>query len=310
VSVESGDKTKGEMMIIKIFLFSILGLLSHPIFADAERIVVSGGSITEIVYALGQQDKIVGLDSTSVFPASATTKPQIGYVRRIGVEGVLALQPDLLIGEADTGPEKSLKQLQDMGVKTVILSAEDNFEHIEEKVIKVAKLLGAQQQAAPILVDIKHQRTVLDGILATRDKPAPKVLFVLSARSGQPLAAGTGTSADQVITAAGGLNVTANFAGWKPLSVESAAELNPDIIVMMGNHGSNNSDNLAKLPHFQFSNAIKNQQVFTFDGAYLLGMGPRTPQAVVELASLFYLNGQLPQGYQFSHAKTAQSASL
>lgn len=297
-------------MIKKAFLFLLLSVLSFFSHADVARIVVSGGSITEIVYALGQQDKIVGLDSTSTFPAIATEKPQIGYVRRIAVEGVLALQPDLLLGEADTGPEKSLKQLQDMGLKTVIFSQEDDFHRIEDKVKKVAELLGAQTQAEVILADIAHHKAALRSILAQRSEPAPKVLFVLAARSGQPLAAGAGTSADQVITAAGGVNLTTTFEGWKPLSVEAAAELNPDVILMMGTHGGNNTEKLAKLPHFQFSNAVKNQRVYTFDGGYLLGMGPRTPQAVVELASLFYLNGQLPQGYQFSHAKTAQPVSL
>ena len=297
-------------MIKRLFFVFLVGFYSHLNAAEVNRIVVSGGSITEIVYALGQQEKLVGVDSTSTFPAVATQLAQIGYVRRIGVEGVLALQPDLLLGEADTGPEKSLQQLQDLGLQTVIFSKEDDFYHIEKKVSKVASLLGVTERATPILKDIEYQRTMLSRIVDEQGGEQPNVLFVLSARTGQPLAAGAGTSADQVIQAAGGKNVTATFKGWKPLSVEAAAELNPDVIIMMGHQGKNNTQELAKLPHFQFSNAVKNQRVHTFDGGYLLGMGPRTPQAVVELASLLHRNGQLPAGYQFSHAKTAQSAGL
>ena len=297
-------------MINKLFFVFIVGLYSHLSVAEVNRIVVSGGSITEIVYALGQQEKLVGVDSTSTFPAVASQLAQIGYVRRIGVEGVLALQPDLLLGEADTGPAKSLQQLQDLGLQTVIFSKEDDFYHIENKVSKVASLLGVESRAESILMDIKYQRSVLKRIVSDHADAKPNVLFVLSARTGQPLAAGAGTSADQVIQAAGGKNVTATFSGWKPLSVEAAAELNPDVIIMMGHQGKNNTQELAKLPHFQFSNAVKNQRVHTFDGGYLLGMGPRTPQAVVELATVLHLKGQLPAGYQFSHAKTAQSAAL
>ncbi|TMO95144.1 hemin ABC transporter substrate-binding protein, partial [Pseudoalteromonas sp. S3178] len=100
----------------------LLTSLLQPTYADqgAKNIVVSGGSITEIIYALGEENRIVGVDSTSVFPVAATDKPQIGYVRKINVEGILSLSPDLLLGEADTGPDKVLKQLQDTGLPTYI----------------------------------------------------------------------------------------------------------------------------------------------------------------------------------------------
>ncbi|MBQ4860547.1 ABC transporter substrate-binding protein [Pseudoalteromonas sp. MMG013] len=273
-----------------------------------QRVVVSGGSITEIIYALGEQDRIIGVDSTSVFPAIATKKAQVGYVRNINVEGVLSLNPDLLLGEADTGPDKVVKQLQDTGLKTHIFSNNDNFHGIETKISQIAKLLNVEQKGQMLNTYIQADRQALKHILS-QTQLKPNVLFVLSLKAGQPLVSGAGTSAHEVITAAGGHNIAgAHFTGWKPLSTESAMAMNPDIIVTMGRHGANKSIDVSKITHFKYSNAVKNKQVFTFDGSYLLGMSPRTPQAVVELAKAIHANVTYPAGYQLRAAQTSHNS--
>lgn len=76
--------------------------------ADTTRIVVSGGSLTEIIYRLGAEANIVGVDRTSNFPPAALELPQIGYVRALSAEGVLSQEPTLLLGEDDIAHRKSL----------------------------------------------------------------------------------------------------------------------------------------------------------------------------------------------------------
>ncbi|CAM3608313.1 heme/hemin ABC transporter substrate-binding protein [Pseudoalteromonas maricaloris] len=299
-----------KAQITTLLTSSLLLLTSvlQPTYADqgAKNIVVSGGSITEIIYALGEENRIVGVDSTSVFPVAATDKPQIGYVRKINVEGILSLNPDLLLGEADTGPDKVLKQLQDTGLPTYIFSDNDNLAGVEEKITTIAELLAVKDKGQALVEYIQADRKALTHVLKQVNNK-PKVLFVLSLRSGQPIVAGAGNSADEVINAAGGVNVAAqHFDGWKPLATEAAIAMDPDVIISMGRHGEQKAMDLSQVPHFKFSNAVKNNRVLLIDGTYLLGMGPRTPQAVVELSTLLHPDATLPRGYRF---RAAQSAS-
>lgn len=289
--------------------FLITTNISQALEPTPQRVVVSGGSITEIIYALEEQDRIVGVDSTSVFPIAATLKPQIGYVRKISTEGILSLMPDLVLGEADTGPKKVVSQLQSTGVNMVILSEEDNFLTIENKINHIAKLLNVPAKGHTLANSLKADRDALRYVLSQSDYK-PRVLFVLSVRSGQPIVAGAHTSANELINAAGGINIAEkHLDNWKPLSSEAALAFNPDAIITMGRHGDDPLTDIAKLAHFKFSNAAKNKQVYSFDGSYLLGMGPRTPQAVVELASVLHPSTQLPTGYKFRFAKTSQTTT-
>ena len=93
------------LTIAVLLLTSMQSVKAEP---APQRVVVAGGSITEIIYALGEQQRIAGVDSTSIFPLAATEKPQIGYVRKINVEGVLSLNPDLLLGKPIPVPRKWL----------------------------------------------------------------------------------------------------------------------------------------------------------------------------------------------------------
>ncbi len=276
-------------------------LLSKISYANTEdmRIVVSGGSITEIIYALGEQDKIVGVDSTSIYPIEAKQKPQVGYVRRIGSEGVLSLNPTLLLGEADTGPPKVLAQLQQTGLANYIFSKEDNYLGIEAKIRKIASLLNVEEKGEQLVNQVERDREALNFVLKQKQS-TPKVLFILSMRSGQPIVAGKATSANEVITAVQATNVAKQLQGWKAISTEAVLEMNPDVILMMSRHGNDPSVDIANQSHFKFTNAVKNNRVYSFDGTYLLGMNPRTPKAVIEVAKKLYPEINLPNGYSLA----------
>ena len=96
-------------------------LLACPARAQSltRRIVVAGADVTEIVFALDAQDHLVGVDQTSTWPPQAQDLPRIGYVRCLSAEGILSLDPDLLIAAHDAGPDLVLQQLQRAGVVVV-----------------------------------------------------------------------------------------------------------------------------------------------------------------------------------------------
>ena len=286
-------------LVVLILAMVIMITSQSTVDAKEMRIVVSGGSITEIIYGLGEQDKIVGVDSTSVFPEEAKQKPQVGYVRRIASEGVLSLNPTLLLGEADTGPIKVLTQLQKTGLPNYIFTEEDNYLGIEAKIRKVASLLDVPEKGEQLVSEVTRDREALEFLLKQK-KDTPKVLFILSMRSGQPIVSGRGTSAAEIISAVQAINVADELEGWKAISTEAVLEMNPDVILMMSRHGDELMNSIAKQGHFKFTNAVKNQRVYSFDGTYLLGMNPRTPKAVIELAQKLYPEVELPSGYPWS----------
>jgi len=302
-------KQRTAQACLLMCFFSMGGNAHNTSETQVQRIAVAGGSITEIIYRLGEQHRIVGVDSTSVFPEEAKNKPLIGYVRRVATEGILSLEPDLFLGEADTGPLKVIQQLQRMGLNMYLFEQQDNLAGIEDKITKIAQLLKVEKKGQALVEEIQPDRLALQHIL-TQATYQPRVLFILTARSGQTIAAGQGTSANEIIQAAGGINVTGSLKNWQPISAEVALQLNPEVILTMGARGTANAEKVKNMPHFKHSIAVKNNQVFSLDGGYLLGMGPRTPQAVVEVAMIFHSQAKLPEHYSLRYASTNQTPAV
>ncbi|MCJ9710342.1 ABC transporter substrate-binding protein, partial [Bordetella hinzii] len=100
----------------------------------AERVVTLGGSVTEIVYALGKGDMLVGDDLSSIYPDAATRLPRVGYYRSVPVEGVLALKPDLVLASDQSGPPDALKRLADVGVTVLRISDEPSVQSLETRI--------------------------------------------------------------------------------------------------------------------------------------------------------------------------------
>ncbi|WP_263530765.1 heme/hemin ABC transporter substrate-binding protein [Marinomonas sargassi] len=288
----------------------VFGFIFGSFFCNlqaSERIAVAGGSITEIIYRLGEEQRIVGVDSTSTFNNASQKHPLLGYVRNISVEGLLSLKPDLLIGESDTGPTKALEQVQAVGLETLIINEDDSISGIKDKIRQVAKQLNVEEKGEQLIqemqVDIDALAYAKQQLKSTENKP--KVLFLLALSNGAPIASGHSTSANTAIIEAGGINVLATEKGWKKLSPESALALNPDVIIVMNRH-ANILNDVAELPHFKYTAAVKNAAVYGIDGGYLLGFGPRTPQAIVELGTMIHEQFPLPANYHFRYKRNTQ----
>jgi len=101
---------------------------------DASRIIIAGGSITEIIYFIGVEDNIIGLDVTSVYPEQTKEFPSIGYVRNLSAEGVLSMNPSLVLGEDDMGPPAVIKQIMKTSVDLRIIPEQHNADGIIKKI--------------------------------------------------------------------------------------------------------------------------------------------------------------------------------
>ncbi len=249
-----------------------------------QRIVSAGGDLTEIVYALGAEDRLIGFDVTSNYPPSARDKEQIGYVRRISAEGVLALGPDLVLGAHDMGPPAAVDQLRAAGVRVELAPRGDSAKGIPEKVRFVGQLLGLTDKARQLASQIKADLS-REAARAASKQPKPRVIFVLALGEGEPMVAGVGSSAAKIIELAGGTNAVTQFKGYKPMSREAILAAQPEVLLMMdsavGRYGG--IDKILERPELALTPAGQTRRYVSMDGMLLLGFGPRTPLAIEQL---------------------------
>lgn len=258
------------------------------VFADPSRIASIGGSLTEIVYALGQQEHLVARDSTSLYPQEALKLPDVGYMRQLSPEGVLSVNPSGILALQGSGPKEAVEVLKKASVPYVEVPETFDHEGILAKIRAVGKAFGVDDKAAALAAEVDARLKAAEQLTAAV-KQRKRVLFILSMQGGKILASGGDTAADGIVKLAGGVNAIEGFTGYKQLSDEAAVTAAPDVILMMSHAGPAVSDEEL------FANAAISQtpagatrKVIRMDGGYLLGFGPRTADAVHDLAVALY----------------------
>lgn len=253
--------------------------------ADSRRVVAVGGSVTEIVYALGLEDRLVAVDSSSLYPAAVGALPNVGYMRQLSAESILALDPQLVLAIEDSGPLTALDQLRDAGVPVVQVPDSPSPRGVIEKIRIVAAALGVDEAGTRLAERVEAQLSVVEQAFGDVDE-RPRVLFLLSVGNGRiPLAAGRETSAAGIIELAGGVNVFDDFESYKPLSPEAAVAGAPDVLLITGRSLGllGGMESLLEIPEIALTPAGRNGRVVTMDSLLLLGFGPRTAEAAASL---------------------------
>ncbi|KKB09891.1 heme/hemin ABC transporter substrate-binding protein [Devosia chinhatensis] len=258
-------------------------------FADTSRLVSIGGSLTEIIYALGEDGRLVARDQTATYPEAVTALPDVGYMRQLAPEGVLSVSPTALLVLEGSGPPDALDVLSHAGVAYQTVPESYSAEGVLAKVRAVGEVLGVSDKAEALAAELETEFAALKEQNAGITEPK-SVLFILSNQGGQIQASGTGTAADGIIALAGAVNAVTDYPGYKALSEEAITEAAPDVIVMMdrgGDHGASDAE-LLEHPAIALTPAGQNKAIYRLDGAYLLGFGPRTAKAAAELSGLIY----------------------
>jgi len=260
--------------------FLCLAALTTAALADVPgRIVSVGGAATETVFALGVGGAVVGVDTSSVFPKMAQTLPQVGYQRTLSAEGILSLKPDLVILAATAGPTAAIEQLEKMGVPLLRLQEGYSIGATTARIRQIGEALGRGTEAEELCKEVEREAA---AVLPPQNPP-PRVLFVMSAGSGAPMVAGSGTAADAVIELSGGKNVGSSFGGYKQLSPEALVTLDPEIIVTTSRTMQGHAPG-ELLQGLSLTTAGKTNRLVVMDDLYLLGFGPRTGAALAEFS--------------------------
>lgn len=285
------DHLRGRAMMRAAALAHALAVVACLIAASAladagpRRVVCVGGALTEIVYALGAGDRLVAVDSTSVYPAEASALPQVGYQRTLSAEGILAQTPDLLIATADAGPPTVLRQIRDAGVPVESVPVGYSPQAVDDKVRRVAAALGLAAQGEALRKRVAEGWRTLQGQLSA-PPTRPRVLFILAHSGPALMVAGSNTAAHAMIELAGGVNAVGDTSGYKPLSPEAIIGAAPEVILITdeglasvgGKAALLRKAGLAQTP------AARSGRVIAMNALLLLGFGPRTPDAANQLA--------------------------
>ena len=256
---------------------------------DTSRIVTLGGTITEIVFALGAGERVVGVDASSSFPETVNQLPKVAYHRRLSAEGVLSLRPTLIIATTEAGPPEAIQQLKSAGVTVLVLPHEPTVEGAIAKIERIAAALDAQTRGAALIQTLKEELQQVQSSIPQNAAQA-KILFLYARGQGTLMVAGQDTSADTMIGLAGGTNAVQGYSGYKPLTSEAAVAAAPDVILLMdsGLESIGGAQGLWQLPGLALTPAGQQGRVLSMDGLLLLGFGPRLGQAVLALNGALY----------------------
>ena len=267
----------------------LLFIVTHVNAEDnTPRIITIGGAITEIVYQLGHSNNIVASDTTSYYPAAAKALPKVGYQRALSAEGILSMNPELIMLTEEAGPATVLKQLQTAGVEILRLKSSRSFEDVLNAISQIGSRLGAESEAEQLVQELTAQKQKLDATLSA-NMTKKKIMFILQHGGGTPMVAGTNTAADSIIALAGASNSVTGYEGYKPLTPEAAITQAPDIILIteQGLQQAGGKQSLLKNPGLSLTPAGSKGHVIAMDSLLLLGFGPRTIDAARQLHEKF-----------------------
>ena len=249
------------------------------------KIVVAGGSITEIVYFLGMEDKLVGVDITSNFPKEAKKLKSIGYLRNLSIEGILSLSPGLVLAEEDIGPPIIINQLRKTSIDLRIIKEKNNLNGIRNKIMCISKILNTSLDENEDFIEFENKLHMVRKLKKINSEKIKKILLILMMRGASPVVAGKNTSGQGFIDMIGHENSMNDLNGWKPVSSEEIIKKNPDYIIITKRAFKNFSslDQFLSVPGISSTLAAKKKNIIVKDGMSMLGFGPRTINVALDI---------------------------
>nr|WP_245710928.1 ABC transporter substrate-binding protein [Citreimonas salinaria] len=261
---------------------------------QAADVLSMGGAVTEIVVALGQGHRLRARDATSTWPPEVTDLPDVGYVRALSPEGVLSVEPALILSEEGAGPPEAIDVIRAADLDFVEIPDALTADGILRKIETVGDALGVPDRAAAMSAEVEADLVDAMADAAQPEAEKKRVLFVLSTQGGKINASGTGTAADALIRMAGGVNAVTEYAGYKQITDEAVGLAAPDVILMMDRAGADDTDHggaddeLFAMPAIRLTPAAQSRSVIRMDGLLMLSFGPRTAEAIRRLNAALY----------------------
>ncbi len=251
-----------------------------------QRIISLAPSNTEILYAIGAGEQVVGRDALSDFPEEAQSATDIGSTfDALNTELIVSLNPDLILAAEINTPEQ-VKQLEDLGLTVYYLKNPTTLEEMYDNLELVAQLTGHQDDAAALIESLKARVAAVDEKIAPLSS-RPSVFYELDATDpSKPFTAGKGTFITQLIDRAGGYNIASELDGYPQLSLEQVVAADPAFIILGDARYGVSPESIAQRPGWENLSAVRNGKIFPFNDDLVSRPGPRLVDALEELAKL------------------------
>ena len=253
-----------------------------------QRIISLAPANTEILFALGLGDKVVGDTDYCNYPAEAQNVSKVGGFSTPTIEKIVALEPYVVFA-APIHEDTVIPQLENLGIKVIAL-APTTINETYDAIELVGNVTGVQKAADTLVKNMKARINAVTSLVANlSDKEKPNVFYIVWH---DPLmSAGGDTLQSQIIELAGGKNIFVNSSGYPPVSLETVLDRNPDIIIASTGMGSgvdaplNWALNESRL---QVTNASKEGKIFSINTDLTGRFGPRIVDAVEEMFRLIH----------------------
>jgi iron complex transport system substrate-binding protein len=247
-----------------------------------ERIVSLCAADTEILFALGLDREIVGVDQYSDYPPAARSKPVMGSFAEPDLEQIVGSAPDLVLAAAMHVPE-GVRALESRGI-TVAVIAPGNVPAVLDRIGTVGRLTGQERQAANLVASLRARIRAVAARIAGR--PRPRVFVEVSPDLYTP---GPGSFLNDVVARAGGENVAADAASeWPQISQEALLLKDPQVIVLTDSLEGVTVSKAAARPGWRDIDAVRRGRVVTIDPNLADRTGPRIADGLEAMADLIH----------------------
>jgi iron complex transport system substrate-binding protein len=251
-----------------------------------QRIISMAPSITEILYAVGAGDQVVGRDQFSDYPAEAAKATDIGSTyEALNTELIVSLKPDLILAAEINTPEQ-VKALEDLGLKVYYMKNPTTIEEMYGDMEFLAQLTGHEGEAAAAVKTLKARVAAVDEKIMPLSSRFSVFYEVDGTDPAKPFTAGKGTFITLLIERAGGYNIASDIDGYPQLSLEQVVAADPNFIILGDAKFGTTPESITQRPGWANLSAVKNGQVLPFNDDLLSRPGPRMVDGLEELAKL------------------------
>ncbi len=282
-------------LLISALSCSRFGNSTNPT-ATAQRLVVISPIYNEIIWALGAQDEVVGVDLSTTYPPEVKKVQTVGYHRALSAEGILSLRPTAVIHDNNIGPPQVVQQLQQLNIPMKTFTAKnDSFDGVKALIREMGAYFHKESRAEELCNTLDTQRAAaLEQVKQYADHPkvavihfgrASNVYMVVGKGGG-----GDGGGVSQMIELAGGEMAVQNKGMQRMESPEIIAQANPDVILLtdFGYDRLGSLDQINALPGVATSNAARNKRIYRIEENVLNYFGPRSGENIQKVAAVIH----------------------
>ncbi|VEF46429.1 putative metal ABC transporter metal-binding protein [Bacillus freudenreichii] len=253
-----------------------------------EKIVSLIPSNTEILYAVGAGDEVVGVSEHDNYPEEVKDKEQVAGLE-LNIEKIISLKPDLVLAHGSVGDmwDSGLEQLEGSGIPVLVVHNAESFDEVYDTIDFIGKATGHTEEASNVIDDMKAKLDEIEKKAAEIKEDNKKSVFVEISPAPEIYAAGKNTFMDQMLNTINAKN-SVQEEGWPMMNEEAIIEMNPEVILVNYNYVDNAVDQVLDRKGWQDVAAVKDKRVYMVDENLVSRSGPRIVEGVEELAKAVY----------------------